>query len=302
MDFYKILGVPRDASQEEIKKAFREKAKKYHPDLNQEYSDYFKKITEAYHTLIDSEKRREYDSDFLEKEIKIKTRLEEKLAEFLGYTSKPLKGTDIYTKIYIKLEEGYTGTNKKISYKRKVECESCSGTGITSESIIRKCKKCEGTGKVKKLGINLPCLNCFGRGIVIYNPCKECEGKGYKKEIVEKEIVIPAGIEENKFLFLENGGNCGKFGGEYGDLYIKIKFDKHPVYKKKGNDLFTEVAVQKEKAYQGTYIFLKNLNDEKLSIKVPEKTTSPITLKVKGEGYRNMKGKFGNLYIKVIPV
>jgi molecular chaperone DnaJ len=302
MDFYKILGVPKDASQEEIKKAFREKAKKYHPDFNKEYSDYFKKITEAYNTLIDSEKRKEYDEYFSQKEISLKTVFEDKLAEFLGYTSKPLKGTDIYTKIFIDLEEGYSGTTKKIGYKRKVECKSCSGTGITSESIIRKCEKCKGTGKVKKLGIKIPCLKCYGRGIIIFNPCKDCEGKGYKKETVQKEIVIPAGIDENKFLYLEGGGNCGRFGGENGNLYIKIKFNKHPVFKKKGNNLYTEFAVQKEKAYQGTYIFLTNLNNEKLSIKIPEKTTSPITLKVKGEGYRDKKGNFGNLYIKILPV
>ncbi len=302
MDFYKILGVRKDATEEEIKKAFREKARKYHPDLNKEYSDYFKKITEAYNTLIDSEKRKEYDSYFLQKEVKIKTVLEDKLAEFLGYTTKPLKGTDVYTKVYIDLEEGYSGADKEIRYKRKVECSSCSGTGITSESIIRKCEKCEGKGKVKKLGINIPCLNCFGRGIIIYNPCKSCVGKGYINVTEKKKVKIPSGIGENKFLLLENGGNCGKYGGKYGNLYIKIKFNKHPVFNKKGKDLYTEYAVQKEKAYQGTYIFIKNLNNEKLTIKVPEKTTSPITLKLKGEGYRDIKGNFGDLYIKVIPV
>ncbi len=302
MDFYKILGVPKDASPEEIKKAFREKAKRYHPDLNKEYSDYFKKITEAYNTLIDSEKRKEYDKYFVEKEIKLKTIFEEKLAEFLGYTSKPLRGTDIYTKIYIDLEEGYSGTAKRISYRRKVECETCSGTGITSESIIRKCVKCEGKGKIRKLGINVPCINCYGRGIVIYNSCKNCEGKGFKRIVQEKNIAVPSGIGENKFLFLKGGGNCGKFGGDYGDLYIKIKFNKHPVFRKKGNDLYAEFAVQKEKAYHGTYIFLENLNKEKLNIKIPERTTSPITLKVKGEGYRDSKGNFGNLYVKILPV
>ncbi len=302
MDFYRILGVPKDASPEEIKKAFREKAKKYHPDLNKEHSDYFKKITEAYHTLIDSEKRKQYDSSIVSNQLKIKTVFEEKLAEFLGFTSKPQKGSDIYTKMFITLEEGYSGTVKKISYKRKISCGNCNGTGITSESIIRECSKCKGTGKSKKLGINIPCINCFGKGFIVYNPCSDCEGKGYKKEKVEKEIVVPSGISENKFLFLEGLGNTGFYGGDYGNLYVKVKFKKHPLFRKKGNNLYTEIAVPKEKAYSGTYVFVKNLNNEKLSIKVPEKTSSPITLKVKGEGYRDRKGNFGDLFIKILPV
>ncbi|WP_457641181.1 DnaJ C-terminal domain-containing protein [Persephonella sp.] len=303
MNFYKILGVDRDATPEEIKRAFREKAKKYHPDINRENEELFKKIVQAYEVLIDPEKRKSYDKDLLkEKKTNLEDKIGEAIADFLGYTTKPQKGKDIHKKIYITLEEGYLGTVKKISYSRMEKCPYCEGSGVVSNSILKKCKKCKGTGKIKKLFVKLPCIECEGKGFVILNPCEICDGKGRIKAQIEKNISIPAGVKENDVLKLKGGGDAGRYGGESGDLYLKVKFTAGKNVKLKGLDIHRDIYIPKEKAYIGDYIFIQNLRKEKLKVKIPEKTTSPVILKIKNEGYRDIDGNVGDMYLKIIPV
>ena len=179
MDLYRILGVGRNATPEEIKKAFRKKAKQFHPDINPQHQETFKQITQAYNILIDPEKRKKYDEtlkDFEKKDFgKI---IGDILADFLGFHTKPSTGENIRKKINLSVEEGYFGSIKTIKYKRKVKCKECAGRGITSHSRIKECIRCKGQGRIKKAFLEIPCLECFGRGFVIINPCPVCGGSG----------------------------------------------------------------------------------------------------------------------------
>ncbi len=302
MDYYKLLGVSKNATEDEIKKAFREKAKQYHPDLNKEGQDLFKQITEAYHTLINPEKKRIYDQSLKRAKSSLLTNFEEKFSEFLGFTTKPIDGTDIHTKIYISLEEGYNGSYKDVVYTRKSECEYCKGTGTTEHSFITVCENCKGSGKKKKLGINFPCLECFGKGFKIHNPCKVCEGKGYIKEKVTKTIHVPSGIRQNQILVLKNGGNTGLNNGKNGNLYIKVKLKKHPHFKLKNNNLYMNFDIPRNKIQKGIELSFKNLKDETLHVKIPENLMQKTVLKVKNEGYIDSEGNKGDLFITINPV
>ncbi len=303
MDPYRILGVDKNATPEEIKKAFREKAKKYHPDLNRENEEIFKKIVHAYETLIDPEKRKSYDKQrLLEKKGNLEEIINELISDVLGFNSKPKKGKDIHKKLYIKLEEGFSGSVKSISYSRYERCTYCNGSGISENSIIKKCRRCNSRGFIKKLFIKIPCIDCEGKGYIILNPCEICSGKGRVKVQIEKRIEIPAGVSENTVLKLEGGGDSGIRGGDYGDLYMKIKFMIGKNIKIKGTDIYKEIYIPKEKAYLGEYVYVQSIDGKKLKVKVPEKTSSPIILILKNEGYRNLKGDRGDLHLKIIPV
>ncbi|NPA54308.1 MAG: DnaJ domain-containing protein, partial [Aquificae bacterium] len=210
MDYYKILGVAKNATPEEIKKAFREKAKKYHPDINKSSEEFFKKITVAYETLIDPEKRKKYDLSLKKQKLSYFT---DKLYETFGFTSKPIKGKDIHLKISLSLEEGFFGKEKEIFYERKEHCPKCEGTGLSSNSILKECFKCKGKGKYKKAFLHLPCFECHGKGYVILNPCDMCGGKGLVKKQVKKIIKIPRGIQEKNKIKIKYGGNGGKNKG-----------------------------------------------------------------------------------------
>ena len=300
MDFYKILGVSPSASKEEIKKAFRKKAKKYHPDLNPEYQELFKKIIEAYETLSDDNKRKEYD---LKRKSNLwKERLEEELEEFFHIKDKKkLKGKDIKKKIFITLKEGFDGTYKKITYTKKKICPNCGGLGTTENSFLKTCPSCNGTGSIKKWLINIPCIKCKGRGKIIINPCEYCGGEGLIKTEVEKSFHIPPGIQENHILKIEEAGN-EVYGGLAGDLLIKVKFNKSKDIKIKGKDIYRELKIPKDKAKAGEYIVLKNINNETLTIRIPEDIKEKTVLKIKGEGYKNINGEVGDLYLTIIPI
>ncbi|WP_456402617.1 DnaJ C-terminal domain-containing protein [Persephonella sp.] len=303
MDPYKILGVDRNATPEEIKKAFREKAKKYHPDLNRENEEIFKKIIKAYEILTDPKKEKEFDLRYSSKKFqKVERKINSIYSEILGYSPSKKKGKNIHKKIFITLEEGFKGTVKKISYSRYEKCSYCGGSGVVSNSILKECEKCKGKGKIKKFLFNILCSNCKGRGFIILNPCDICGGQGRVKIQTEKNIKIPSGIEENHILKIEGGGDYGFNGGGYGDLYLKIKLIKKDNITIKKLDVYRDYYIQKDKAYKGEYITIKNITGESLRIKIPEKTDSPVYLKIKGQGYTDLDGNRGDLYIKIIPV
>ncbi len=301
MDLYRILGVGRDATPEEIKKAFRKKAKQFHPDLNPEYQEIFKQITHAYDTLIDPEKRKKYDETLKNFEKKDFSRIiGDILADFLGFHTKPVSGENITAKINISLEEGYFGTVKTVKYKRKVKCENCAGRGITSFSRITECPKCRGSGRVKKAFIEIPCLECFGRGFVIKNPCPVCKGSGRTLKNEKKNIKIPAGVLNGHNLIVEGGGNEGINGGRSGDLILKVKI-KNGKFRLKKLDLTTEIKIKKEVLTEGGFISITDIEGKRLRLPV-EPAEKPVKIRVKNRGYKDLKGKRGDLVIKLIPV
>ncbi|WP_457639482.1 DnaJ domain-containing protein [Persephonella sp.] len=301
MNLYQILGVDRKATPEEIKKAFREKARKYHPDINPEYEEYFKQITHAYDILIDPEKRKKYDLALKKIEKKeFGQILGDILAEFLGFHTKPLKGEDIKIKLKITPEEGFSGTVKEVKYKRKVKCTTCSGTGITHESRLVQCDRCRGTGRVKKAFIEIPCISCFGRGVKIINPCPVCSGNGRVLKFETKKIKIPAGITEKQELVLENAGNDGINGGKAGSLKIKLQFIKSR-YRLKKLDLITEIKISREKLAQARFFTVEDIEGRLLKIPVDDHS-KPVKYRIKNRGYRDTKGRRGDLIVRLIPV
>ncbi|SNZ02715.1 molecular chaperone DnaJ [Persephonella hydrogeniphila] len=301
MDLYRILGVGRDATPDEIKKAFREKAKKYHPDINPKHEELFKQITHAYDILIDPEKRKKYDRTLESLERKDFGKIfGDLLADFLGFHSKPIKGEDIKLKLKISVEEGFCGTVKEIIYKRKIRCPTCNGNGITKDSRIKECKKCKGKGRVKKAFIEIPCFECFGRGVIIINPCPLCNGSGRVLKQERKKIQIPAGVLDKQTVILEKGGNEGLNGGSSGDLLIKISI-KNGRFKLKKLDLLSNVYINRKELKDAGYISITDIEGNILRVPV-EHSDKPVKIRIKNKGYRNTSGKRGDLILKLIPV
>ena len=298
MDFYKLLGLSKDATQEEIKKAYRNLAKKYHPDINKEHEAYFKLITQAYNTLIDPEKREKYDKH-LEENKSLKAYIEKTLEAFLIKDKYKKKGKNIHTTLKLSLHEAYNGTVKEISYKREENCNNCKGTGIVENSKLKECSVCFSSGYIKQFGLKIPCIRCKSKGFIVENPCPVCEGKGRIKKKITKTINVPAGIQENEILFLEYAGDEGYKGGKNGDLYIKIRLKKDKEFIKKGLDLYKVLTLKREEIFSGKNFLIKDLNGDILSVKIPQDIFTDSILRIKGKGFRDRNGNFGDLLIKI---
>jgi len=296
MNYYEILGVSKKASKEEIKKAFREKAKKYHPDVNPEGADFFKKLVKAYETLIDNEKRQQYDL-YLKKNKTLKSTIEEYIDKILSF-EKPKNGKDIKINLKISLEEAYNSTEKIISYEKIFKCYHCNETGLSENSILKTCPKCKGKKKILLFGLKIPCPICKEKGFIILNLCIKCKGKGFFTEKIQKKIKIPSFSKDILYLRYKQEGNEGLKGGKNGDLVIKVSLEKHPFYKKKGLNLYGKVYLNKDKLKTGTTIKIKNLKNETLLVKVPAGIEDNTKLVIKNEGFKNDK-KTGNIYILI---
>ncbi len=299
MNYYRILGVPENASVEDIKKAYRKLAKKYHPDVSRDSGDYFKLVTEAYQTLIDPKKRKIYDKQ-LENSDRITGYIESILKVVVTGEYKKLN-RDIKVPLRLSLEEAFRGTEKKITFKRYQFCNSCNGTGIYRSSRLKKCYKCSGKGFYRKVGLKIPCVTCRGKGFTIENPCPECNGEGILKKIVRKVISVPSGVEEGDILLLEREGHQYDKNVK-GNLLLKIKLKKHSFYTKKGLDLYTSFRISLSNIKTGEVLSIRDLNGDILTIKVPKDITTETYLRIKGRGFRNKSGKFGDLFIKIIPI
>ena len=296
MNFYKLLGVAFNATPEEIKKAYRKKVKLFHPDINPNGKEIFKVLNTAYETLINPEKRQEYDR-YINKNSLTRI-LEEKILDFLGFTDKPLKGLDIKTTVIVSLQDGILSREKTISYERKVICPECEGSSITSYSQIVKCDKCDGEGRIQtKIG-KIICFKCLGKGFVVKNPCKTCKGFGYIKTKDQVSFKVPIGVETGDKIRIEGKGHCGLNGGKNGDLIIRFKLDTG-FFEKSGKDLILNLKLD-EDISNYDYIRIKNPLNEILQIKVPPNSTKNSVIKVKGEGYISKTGERGDIYIRLV--
>lgn len=291
MNFYKLLGVSPDATYQEIKKAFYKKAKKFHPDINPGSEDTFKLILKAYQTLINPQEREKYNnliqgsSGFIS--------LTEKFMDFLGFTDKPKKGTNIKVKLNLSLKEAIEGAKKELSYKRKVLCEVCEGCGFTENSKVMLCGRCEG-GKVKTKFGSIFCPHCLGKGFVIHNPCHACGGRGFYTKMDTVFVSIPVGVKDGEKLVVKGLGNIGLNGGDYGDLIVIFKVDSG-VYQIDGKDLILRIKLPGPvEDYEK--INLKTPTGEKISVKLPQESL-PFKLRLKGYGYIDKTGIRGDLIL-----
>lgn len=269
-DYYQILGVPENASEEEIKKRFRELAKKYHPDMGGD-PEKFKKILEAYRILSDKKLRAEYDQkrkmmkegfifetpfNFADLHSFFRTQefddlLSNLIEEFFDFYPKRSEVKDIILDLDVNLEEVIRGTTKTIAYKRKVICNTCNGTGSQTKNLIR-CEVCNGTGRVISRSSFFTgfifesskiCKNCGGRGKVPERICTNCQGRGY---IIRDEIIninLPPHFDPQEVIKIPAVGDQDPISKKAGDLYVRIRIIPHPKYKIKGRDIVGEVEI-----------------------------------------------------------
>ena len=272
-DYYRTLGVARNAGPDEIKSAYRKLALKYHPDRNQgnkEAEATFKEINEAYEVLSTPEKRQIYDQFGSEG---LKAGAGRGPGGFGGFQGADLgdmfgdlfenlfaqgqgggrgrprsrRGADLKYEASITLEEAFTGVKLPVNFERTEVCQECDGTGARGKTGIKKCPTCRGSGRVQYsqgfFAFSQACPECGGQGEVISAPCKACGGAGRQKKNASINIKIPAGVEEGAVLRVSGGGDAGLRGGESGDLYIQVRLKHHPHFERDGRDLVYECQV-----------------------------------------------------------
>jgi len=309
-DYYKILGVERDASEVDIKKAFRQLAMKFHPDRNpdnKESEEKFKEINEAYSCLMNPEKRAHYDrfgtavgigagySPFGGGFADI---FEDVFGDFFGtFTGhrrpRPTKGMDLRYDLDITLMEAALGTEKTIEIPRWDDCIECAGTGSAPGKMPITCQQCKGAGQVRYqqgfFSIAKTCPKCHGEGRIITDPCKTCKGEGKVRTTKNIDLKIPAGVDTGTRLRMSNEGEIGQNGGPRGDLYIILNIEEHPLFKREGNDLFCEVPVSFPQASLGAEIEVPTL-DGTSKLKISAGTPSGRIFHIKGKGMPKLGG------------
>lgn len=335
-DYYEVLGVQKNAGEDEIKKAYRSLAKKYHPDMNpgdKEAEVKFKEVNEAYAVLSDPDKRSKYDrfghaafdpasggggsgfggfggfggADFDFGDI---------FSSFFGGGSSSrgrqnmaIEGDDVATRVTISFEEAAFGCKKDISFARIESCGECGGTGAEKGSSVESCATCRGTGRVTvqqqtMLGYmqtQRSCQSCRGTGKIIKSPCKNCNGKGRIKINKKLEVNIPAGIDHMQNIILRGQGSAGVNGGANGDLIIEVRVKEDKVFTRDGYHIYCEVPISFTEAALGADIDVPLLGGKTEKLHIPEGTQSGASFTMRGKGIPNVNnGRKGDLIITVV--
>ncbi len=322
-DFYEVLGVARNASDDEIKKAYRKLAVKFHPDKNpgdKSAEEKFKEIGEAYEALSDPQKRAAYDQyghaafdararagraggfgggfhDPFEifREVFGGAGGGSIFESFFGSQdpSQPQRGDDLRYDLEITLEEAALGCEKEISVSKLDRCDACSGSGMEPGSKIRTCPTCGGRGQVLTsrgiFSIAQTCPHCKGAGRVLEKPCKSCQGNGQLERGSKIKLRIPPGVDAGSRLRSSGNGEAGFRGGPPGDLYVVLHVKTHEIFQRDGDDLLCEVPVSFVQATLGAEIEVPTL-DGRATIKIPAGTQPGTTVRVKGKGVKNLQG------------
>jgi molecular chaperone DnaJ len=332
-DYYEVLGVARDATEEDIKKAYRKLALKYHPDKNQgdkAAEEKFKELGEAYEALSDPQKRAAYDQ-YGHAAFDPRTRGAGRayggfhdpfeifrevfggmgggsiFDEFFGTGPRdptgPERGSDLRYDMELTFEEAAFGVEKEISVTKLDACESCQGTGRTAESKVRVCPTCGGRGQVLRSGgifsIAQTCPRCEGAGRTIENPCRTCRGAGRRERTSKIKIRVPAGVDTGARLRSPGHGEAGVRGGPSGDLYVVVHVKPHDIFQRDGDDLYCEVPVSFVQAALGAEIEVPTLNGPG-QLHVPAGTQPGTVFALRGKGIKNVQGYgHGDLHVRV---
>lgn len=323
-DYYKVLGVDKNASQDEIKKAYRKLAHKHHPDRGGE-EDEFKKINEAYQVLSDPKKRQKYDrfgSSFeggrqggfnpngFGGAEGFNVDFDDIFEQFFG-GGRPggrskNKGRDIEIGIDITLEDAFSGMEKELTYDTYITCERCDGKRHEPDSGMTTCTTCSGVGKIKQkqntffgmLSNVKVCPDCKGAGEVPEKKCKKCYGEGRVRDQKTTKIKIPAGIHNNDVIKVAGAGEAG-ISGSAGSLYVRVRVIPHKKFKRKGNDLYSSKEVNFTQAALGDTVKVDTI-DGKVSLKIPKGLKSGELVRMKGKGMPNRRGSGrGDHYVEV---
>ena len=314
-DYYEILGVAKDASKDEIKSAFRKKARELHPDVNKapDAEEKFKELGKAYETLSDDNKRATYDQ-YGEDGLKnagfdtggpfaggfgdLNDIFESFFGGFGGFgfgggmnPNAPQQGRDLRYNLKITFEEAVFGTNKEIKFQHSEICPDCNGTGAEKGTSKKTCPHCQGSGQVQKVTRTplgnfaqiTTCPHCQGTGQVIEQPCKTCEGQGQIYKERKLEVKIPAGVDNLSKMRVSGEGDCGINGGPNGDLFIVIQVAPSKYYKRDGIHVFTELEISPVQAVMGDTITIKTLDGGK-EIEIPSGSQHGDPIKIKGAG------------------
>ena len=337
-DYYEVLGVSKGASDDEIKKAYRKLAKKYHPDMNpgdKEAEAKFKEVNEAYSILSDSDKRARYDQfghagvdpnygaggpgggfgGFDMGDID----LGDIFGSFFGggfggfggsssaRRNGPQKGESLRASLTISFEEAAFGCEKEINLTRTEQCDACHGSGAEPGTTAETCPDCRGTGVVRvqqrtggfAFSSTAPCTRCRGTGTIIHTPCKACGGNGSVKKTKRVTVSIPAGIDEGQAVSLRGQGNAGKNGGPAGDLIVGIHIRPHPQFQRDGTTVLYEQPVTFYQAVMGAELEIPTI-DGKVKYNLPAGTQTGTTFRLRGKGIPELRGRGrGDQYVTI---
>ncbi len=321
-DYYEVLGLQKGCTEDEIKKAYRQLAKKYHPDLNpddQEAEAKFKEVNEAYEVLSDSEKKARYDQ-FGHAGVDPTAGgagyagygdmggfdIGDIFESFLGggfggrrsNPNAPRQGRDIQTAITIDFFESCKGTKKQISIQRMERCSDCGGNGAAKGTTPQTCPDCGGRGQVRvqqrtpigSFTTTKPCSRCQGKGQIIQNPCPKCHGSGAVRVSKRLEITVPAGIHDGQILTVRGQGDAGVNGGPAGDLNVTITVRPDVLFKRDGYDIWCEVPITYMQACMGDEIDVPTI-DGAVKQTIKEGTQPGTVLQLKGKGVPNLNGR-----------
>jgi molecular chaperone DnaJ len=316
-DYYDVLGIPKNASNDEIKAAFRKLARQYHPDVSQEANaeEHFKEVNEAYSVLSDADKRAAYDRfghagvqnaggvpDFT---VDFGDLFDEFFGSFGGFgrtanrrqRNAPRRGADLQYNVELTFEESIFGVEKEIEISRDEVCETCSGKGAEPGTSPVRCSTCNGTGEVRQVRQTLlgsmvqvsTCPVCNGRGETIGTPCHTCSGRGLVRRSRKKVVTVPAGVDNGNQIRLAGEGQPGENGGPNGNLYLVIHVQAHKYFKRRENDILLDLNINIAQAALGADVDVPTV-DGMTKLKIPAGIQPGKVLRMRGKGVPHLRG------------
>ncbi|CAH7143585.1 chaperone protein DnaJ [Vibrio chagasii] len=331
-DFYEVLGVSRDASERDIKKAYKRLAMKFHPDRNQgdeSAADKFKEVKVAYEILTDPQKKAAYDQyghaafeqggmgggggfggGFGGGQGDFGDIFGDVFGDIFGGgrrgggQQRAQRGSDLRYNMELTLEEAVRGVSKEIEVPTLVECDTCDGSGAKKGSSAQTCGTCHGHGQVQMrqgfFAVQQTCPTCNGKGKIIKDPCNSCHGQGRKQKTKTLNVKIPAGVDTGDRIRLSGEGEAGEQGAPAGDLYVQVHVKEHNIFERDGNNLYCEVPVSFSMAALGGEVEVPTL-DGRVNLKVPEETQTGRMFRMRGKGVKGVRGGgVGDLIVKLV--
>ncbi len=324
-DYYEVLGVDRNASKDEIKRAFRRLARQYHPDVNKDpdAEERFKEINEAYAVLSDDEKRAAYDrfghagvnggfgagagpTGFGGFEDFGFGDLTDIFEEFFGFgtgrrtrraRTAPQRGDDLHYTIHLTFEEAVFGVEKEVEITRDEVCARCHGSGAEPGTAPTRCATCGGSGEVRQVRQTIfgrmvqvtTCPSCGGAGTTIGSPCRQCRGRGVERKTVRKVVRIPAGVDEGMQIRITGEGQPGRNGGPRGHLYLKVHVRPHKYFRRRGDDILLDLNINVAQAALGAEVEVPTV-DGPAMLRIPPGTQSGQVIRMRGKGVPRLHG------------